>query len=118
MGIIPREGKVYSPVNGTISSLFPTKHAIGILSDLGGEILIHVGIDTVNLEGKYFKNMVEEGQKVKRGELLLEFDISEIEKAGYKTVTPVIVVNTDEVNVNILQENREVDLNDKILVLK
>lgn len=118
VGIIPREGKVYSPVNGTISSLFPTKHAIGILSDLGGEILIHVGIDTVNLEGKYFKNMVEEGQKVKRGELLLEFDISEIEKAGYKIVTPVIVVNTDEVNVNILQENREVDLNDKILVLK
>lgn len=118
VAIIPKEGKVYSPVNGTISSLFPTKHAIGILSDLGGEILIHVGIDTVNLEGKYFKGVVEEGQKVKQGELLLEFNISEIEKAGYKTVTPVIIVNTDEVDVEILQENIDVDLNNKILVLK
>lgn len=70
------------------------------------------------MEGKYFKGVVEEGQKVKQGELLLEFNISEIEKAGYKTVTPVIIVNTDEVDVEILQENIDVDLNNKILVLK
>lgn len=118
IAIIPEEGKVYSPVDGTISSLFPTKHAIGITSDLGGEILIHVGIDTVNLEGKYFKNLVEENQKVKQGELLIEFDIPEIEKAGYKTITPVIIVNSDEMKVNILKENTKVDLNDKILALK
>lgn len=118
IAIIPEEGKVYSPVDGTISSLFPTKHAIGITSDLGGEILIHIGIDTVNLEGKYFKNLVEENQKVKQGELLIEFDIPEIEKAGYKTITPVIVVNSDEIKVNILKENTKVNLNDKILALK
>lgn len=118
IAIIPEEGKVYSPVDGTISSLFPTKHAIGITSDLGGEILIHVGIDTVNLEGKYFKNLVEENQKVKQGELLIEFDILEIEKAGYKTITPVIVVNSDEMEVNILKENTKINLNDKILALK
>lgn len=118
IAIIPEEGKVYSPVDGTISSLFPTKHAIGITSDLGGEILIHVGIDTVNLEGKYFKNLVEENQKVKQGELLIEFDIPEIEKAGYKTITPVIVVNSDEMEVNILKENTKINLNDKILALK
>ena len=118
IAIIPEEGKVYSPVDGIISSLFPTKHAIGITSDLGGEILIHVGIDTVNLEGKYFKNLVEENQKVKQGELLIEFDIPEIEKAGYKTITPVIVVNSDEMKVNILKENMKVNLNDKILALK
>lgn len=118
IAIIPEEGKVYSPVDGTISSLFPTKHAIGITSDLGGEILIHVGIDTVNLEGKYFKNLVEENQKVKQGELLIEFDIPEIEKAGYKTITPVIVVNSDEMEINILKENIKINLNDKILALK
>lgn len=86
--------EIYSPVNGTIASVFPTKHAIGLLSDDGVEVLIHVGIDTVQLEGKHYDVKVETGQKVKKGDLLLVCDRAAIEKEGYKTVTPMIISNT------------------------
>lgn len=86
--------EIYSPVNGTIASVFPTKHAIGLLSDDGVEVLIHVGIDAVQLEGKHYDVKVETGQKVKKGDLLLVCDRAAIEKEGYKTVTPMIISNT------------------------
>lgn len=94
--IEPKEGKVYAPFDGTITSLFPTKHAIGILSDGGCEILIHIGMDTVRLEGKYFEAHVEQGTRVKKGQLLISFDKKEIEKEGYCLDTPVIITNTDD----------------------
>ncbi|MFQ6365528.1 beta-glucoside-specific PTS transporter subunit IIABC [Lactococcus lactis] len=93
-GINPDEGKVFSPFDGKIVALFPTKHAIGLLSDSGAEILIHVGLNTVELNGKFLKSYVSKNQHVKKGQLLLKFDISQIQKAGYSTQVPVILTNT------------------------
>ena len=87
------EGKVYSPFDGEITVFFPTKHAIGLKSNDGIELLIHVGMDTVKLNGEGFTSKAEAGDKVKRGQLLLEFDPNVIKKAGYQTTTPVVVTN-------------------------
>ena len=95
VGIIPSEGKAFSPVSGKIATLFPTKHAIGIEGDNGAEVLIHIGINTVELEGQHFETHVKEGDKVKAGQLLVSFDIPAIVAAGYQVITPVIVTNTD-----------------------
>ncbi len=96
ISIEPSEGVVYAPFNGTIVSLFPTKHAIGIISDSGCELLIHVGMDTVKLNGEHFSSFVNQGDVVKLGDKLLEFDIEKIKEAGYSTITPVIVTNTND----------------------
>lgn len=94
--VIPAEGKVYSPVDGVAVSVFDTKHAIGIKAEDGTEILIHIGLDTVELGGKHFTAHVNQGDAVKKGQLLMEFDIEAIKAAGYDVVTPVIISNTDE----------------------
>ena len=91
--IIPDEGRVYSPVDGHIASTFASGHAIGIRSTAGAEILIHVGINTVQLDGQYFHMQVKEGDEVKKGQLLLTFDLDDIKQAGYDTVTPVVITN-------------------------
>ena len=96
IAIEPSEGAVYAPCDAEVTTLFPTNHAIGLTTKDGVELLIHVGIDTVQLDGKGYKAFVAEGDKVTAGQKLIEFDIAEIEKAGYKTVTPVIVTNTDD----------------------
>lgn len=95
VAIVPTEGKVFSPANGVITTLFPTKHAIGITTDNGAEILIHVGMDTVSLEGKYFIPKKAQGDRVEKGDLILEFDIKSIESAGYSVITPVVITNHD-----------------------
>lgn len=92
----PSEGKIYAPADGTVTTFFPTKHAIGITTDKGAELLIHVGLNTVELDGKYFEAHVAENDKVKKGDLLLSFDIPSIKKAGYQLVTPVLVTNPDD----------------------
>ncbi|KAF6577500.1 PTS glucose transporter subunit IIA [Paenibacillus sp. EKM212P] len=92
--IDPTEGVLTSPVNGTITTVFPTGHAIGITSNDGAEILIHVGVNTVKLKGQFFDKRVKEGDVVKQGQLLLEFDIEQIKAAGYTTATPIIVTNS------------------------
>lgn len=94
IAIEPMEGKVVSPVDGTVVSLFPTKHAIGLLSDDGAEVLIHIGIDTVQLDGKYFQAHVEQGQRVKRGEHLISFELDKLKEEGYETQVPVLITNT------------------------
>ena len=91
--IVPVEGKLYAPVDGVAAAFFPTGHAVGIQTDDGVEILIHVGMDTVSLEGKGFDKKVNQGDHVKKGDLLLEFDLHIIEEAGLSAVTPVIVTN-------------------------
>ena len=88
--IIPSEGKVFAPADGTILSVFDTKHAVCFQSSYGTELLIHIGVDTVNLKGKYFTAHVKDGDVVKKGQLMVEFDKEEIEKAGYDTVIPMI----------------------------
>lgn len=94
IAIKPNEGKVVSPVSGEITVLFETKHAISIKSDEGVEILIHIGLDTVKLKGENFKTHVKVGNKVKAGDLLIEFDEAKIKECGYDTITPIIVCNT------------------------
>jgi len=102
--IVPSQGELVSPVNGRVTVFFPTKHAIGILSDEGVEILMHIGMDTVNLEGKGFEGYVSQGDKVKAGEKLISFDIDLIKKAGYVTETPVIITNSDKYQVEELEQ--------------
>ncbi|MGE6575054.1 beta-glucoside-specific PTS transporter subunit IIABC [Paenibacillus xylanexedens] len=91
--IQPSEGRAVSPVNGTVFSVSKSGHAIGLVSDLGAEMLIHIGIDTVKLKGQFFSPKVQAGAKVSVGDLLMEFDREEIEKAGYNMITPVIITN-------------------------
>ncbi|MGX6962145.1 beta-glucoside-specific PTS transporter subunit IIABC [Vagococcus xieshaowenii] len=94
IAIDPEEGHVYAPCDGTVMTVFPTKHAIGLISEGGSEILIHLGMDTVQLNGQYFEAHVESGQKVVKGDLLISFDLDAIKDAGYSMVTPIIVTNT------------------------
>ncbi|MEO2257526.1 beta-glucoside-specific PTS transporter subunit IIABC [Paenibacillus amylolyticus] len=91
--IQPSEGRVVSPINGTVFSLSKSGHAIGLVSDTGAEMLIHIGIDTVKLKGQFFSPKVQAGVKVAVGDVLMEFDREQIEKAGYTTITPVIITN-------------------------
>lgn len=96
IAILPFEGRLASPVNGTILNVFPTLHAIGIKSDEGLEILIHLGFDTVELKGKYFKSYISEGDEVSVGDLLIEFQVEEIKNEGYDITTPIIVTNWEQ----------------------
>ena len=94
--VLPEEGKVYAPADGVISTLFPTLHALGLETDEGVELLIHIGLDTVQLNGEGFEAKVSQGDRVKKGQLLVTFDKEFIESKGYCMETPVIVTNTDD----------------------
>ena len=114
--IIPSEGKLIAPVDGTIATFFPTGHAIAMETESGAEVLMHVGIDTVKLDGKHFYPKVKEGTKVKKGDLLLEFDIEAIKKAGFSLATPIIISNTDDYSDIIKSEGKNIDFSEKILL--
>ncbi len=96
IAVLPETGRVFAPADGVIEQVADTGHAIGIATDGGAEILIHIGIDTVKLNGKCFDVKVSDGARVKKGELLAEFDIEGILGAGYPVVTPIIVTNSDD----------------------
>lgn len=96
MAVVPTEGKVVAPCEGEVSTLFETKHAVGMTTKDGVELLIHVGVNTVELEGKFYEAHVSQGDEVKPGQLLLTFDIQKIQAAGYNVSTPVIIANTDD----------------------
>ncbi|WP_195988150.1 beta-glucoside-specific PTS transporter subunit IIABC [Clostridium sp. D53t1_180928_C8] len=113
--IIPTEGRAVSPVDGVVSALFETKHAIGLTADNGAEILIHIGLDTVKLGGKYFTAHVKSGDKVKVGDLLVEFDIKAIKEEGYETITPVLVTNPDNYKDVLTFIDREVKENEELI---
>ncbi|MCR1951952.1 beta-glucoside-specific PTS transporter subunit IIABC [Clostridium sp. DSM 100503] len=115
MAIIPSKGEVVSPIDGVVSTIFPTKHAIGIVSDNGTEILIHVGLNTVALDGKYYDTHIKSGDKVKKGQKLLSFNIDGIKKEGYSTVTPVLVTNASDLSDVIVIDNKEIEENDSII---
>lgn len=104
----PTEGKVFAPFDGTVMTVFPTKHAIGLLSENGCELLIHIGIDTVQLKGEYYDAKVSQGDKITKGQLLLTFDIEAIKQAGYSLETSVIVTNYgDYQNISINNKGQE-----------
>ena len=96
MAIKPAVGKVYAPVDGTVAMVFDTKHAISIVSAGGAEILIHVGLDTVSLNGAPYTIHVNADDKVKKGDLIAEFDMDAIKAAGLETITPIIICNSDD----------------------
>ncbi|MEI0797029.1 glucose PTS transporter subunit IIA [Brachyspira intermedia] len=118
IAIEPKEGKVYAPFDGIIETAFPTKHAIGLTSDKGVELLIHVGMDTVKLGGAHFISHIEEGQKIKKGDLLLEFNIEKIRGEGYPTLTPVIVTNSDDYSEVDVTSASSVNIGDDLLDVK
>lgn len=112
IAIKPSNGRVVAPIDGEITILFETKHAISIVSEQGIELLIHIGLDTVNLKGENFKTYVKAGDKVKSGDLLIEFDIEKIKEAGYDTITPIVICNTfdfTDVKENIIGQVKELD---------
>lgn len=113
--ISPEDGKVVAPFDGTVMTLFPTKHAIGLISDNGMELLIHIGLDTVQLDGQYFETFVKQGDKVKRGQLLVTFDKEAIETAGFSTEIPVIVTNSDDYLDILEPQNKEICLDDDLI---
>ena len=100
--ILPSEGKVYSPVDGEISMVADSKHALGITSNTGLEILIHIGLDTVELNGEPYTSHVSQGQKVSAGDLLMDFDIEKIKAGGKAVESPVIITNADDKEINLL----------------
>ena len=109
VAIVPELGEVLAPVNGTVTTIFPTKHAIGIVSDNGTEILIHVGLNTVQLDGKYYETHINQGDKIVKGQKIVSFNIEAIKKEGYSVVTPVLVTNTSVLKDVIIVENKSVD---------
>lgn len=96
VAIRPAEGRVVSPVQGTVTQLFETGHAVTLTSDDGAEILIHVGLDTIRLKGAHYTPRIREGDAVKPGDLLLEFDLISIATAGFDIVTPIVICNSDD----------------------
>lgn len=93
--VIPSDGKVYAPCDASVDSVFPTGHAISLVADCGAEILIHVGLDTVTLEGKPFTACVSGGDKVKKGQLLITADLDAVTSAGLNIITPIVICNAD-----------------------
>lgn len=118
VALIPSEGRFYAPADGTVTTIFPTGHAAAITTDEGAEILIHIGLDTVKLNGKHFKIIAEEGQKVKTGDLLIEADLEQIKAEGYDIITPVVICNSDEFSEIMPEDDKEVASGDTIMVLK
>ncbi|EAD7010640.1 PTS beta-glucoside transporter subunit IIBCA [Listeria monocytogenes] len=119
VAILPASGEIRAPFDGTVLSVFQTKHAIGLISKQGVELLIHVGLDTVNLNGQFFDIEVSESEEIKKGDLLGTFELDTIKKAGYDITTPIIVTNSATLaDVNTVNLGKHVDNNQKILEAK
>lgn len=116
--IIPSGNKFYAPADGTVTTVFPTGHAAAITTDDGAEVLIHIGLDTVKLEGKYFTIAASEGQKVKAGDLLIEADVEKIKAEGYDVITPIVICNSDEFSEIVPEAPADVAVGDTALTLK
>lgn len=117
--IIPEEGKIYAPADGTVANIMDSKHGIMFVTDSGAEVLIHIGLDTVNLKGKYFKSYVSDGDKVKKGTLLVEFDLEAIKGEGYNLITPMVVTNISDYIKAVCMEkdNTAINAGDKFLTV-
>ncbi|MBQ9618408.1 MAG: PTS glucose transporter subunit IIA, partial [Oscillibacter sp.] len=118
IAILPTDGKVIAPCDGVVAQTMDTRHAIGIVADNGVEILIHVGLDTVELHGAPFKYHVKADQEVKKGDLLLTADLDAVTKAGKKLYTPVIVTNSDDYTEITPVDGAEIKAGDKLMTVK
>lgn len=116
--IVPSEGKVYAPFDGTLDLLYDTKHALGMTSNDGIELLVHVGLNTVELDGRYYTAHAKSGDAIKKGQLLLEFDLLKIQEAGYDITTPVIVTNADNYNETAVLKTGRIKAAEKAIVVK
>ncbi|MCY8024726.1 beta-glucoside-specific PTS transporter subunit IIABC [Bacillus sonorensis] len=116
IAIIPSKGELYAPIDGEISLLFETNHALGMKTANGVEVLFHIGIDTVQLEGKFFKPLVKVGDQVKAGDLLIQFELEKIKEAGYDPVTLAVITNTDQYGIKVTQL-KEVNRQDTLMVV-
>lgn len=117
VAILPEEGKVYAPVDAVVSAMFPTLHAIGLKTEEGVELLIHVGLDTVQLEGKGFEAMIKQGDLVKKGQLLVKFDKEFIEQQGFSTETPVLISNADDYFDIVETKSERVNVGENLLTV-
>lgn len=117
MVIVPTEGRVYAPLDGTVTTLFPTLHAIGVTGDSGVEVLIHLGINTVNMNGKGFQAHIQQGDHVKKGQLIMEVDLKEIEKAGFSAQTPIIITNSDDMMDILKTDKKSVEHTDTLMTI-
>lgn len=117
IAINPSQGKLVSPVKGEITAIFPTSHAVGITSEDGVELLIHIGMDTVKLEGKYFNVMVKKGDRVNIGDLLVEFDIKAIKAEGYSLVTPIIVSNSNQYTDVLSSDKKRINMGESLMTI-
>ena len=115
--LLPSEGKLVSPVSGTVSMLFPTGHAVGITTDEGVELLMHIGIDTVTLNGQGFVAHVKQGDKVKAGQPLMDVDLDFVKSKGLSTETPIIVTNPDATQSISCAKTGTVRAGDKLMVV-
>ncbi|KAA0560827.1 PTS beta-glucoside transporter subunit IIABC [Bacillus sp. CH30_1T] len=118
IAVLPTEGRVVAPASGVVTTLFKTKHAIGLTSDEGVDILMHVGIDTVQLDGKHFTAHIKQGDRVNAGDLLVEFDIEKIKEEGYEVVTPVIITNHSNFAGLEVTKVKAVNANDPLINIK
>lgn len=118
VAIIPTEGKIYSPCDGKIEMVFDTLHAVNMISDFGAEILIHVGLDTVKLKGDGYESHVNQGDEVKKGDLLLTVDLEKLKSAGFDTITPMIICNTDDYAEVTPSTNLDVNVGDAVISVK
>lgn len=116
--VLPEEGKIYAPADGEITLLFDTLHAVTITSEQGAEILVHIGLDTVELKGQHFQAHVATGDKVKKGDLLISVDLEAVKAAGYQIVTPVVICNTDAYTSVEALTGKDVQPGDDILCIK
>ncbi len=118
VAVVPAEGRITAPAAGEITMVFDTLHAISMMTDSKAELIIHVGLDTVQLNGKYYKAHVKAGDNVKAGDLLLEFDMDQIKAAGYDVTTPIIICNTPDFPNMKCHSGMEVKAQDRIIDLE
>ena len=118
VAIDPSEGRLYAPFDGTVSSVFDTKHAFTLTNKAGAEMLIHIGIDTVQLGGRYFTPKVADGTEVRKGDLLAEFDLNAIRRE-YKTITPILMTNgEDYASIDIIKDSGDVRVGDRLYIAR
>lgn len=117
IAIVPSNGTVVSPINGTIATVMDTKHAVCIQGEDGLELIVHAGLDTVELNGKYYQTYKEIGDQVKAGDILLEFDLEEITKAGYDVTTPIVITNLGDYKITKCLTGQQVKAGEEVIQL-